>query len=473
MAIFPAIARDLPESRIARLRSLPSRAIGFLMARDAGGQAGRMALVTFLIRIISAAIAFVSQIILARIMGEHEYGIFVFIWVLVILIGNLSCFGFHSAQIRFLPQFQAVNDVERMRGLAMTARIFALLSSSAVAILGYAGLHLFGHLVESYYVAPLFIALFILPMIALGDTMEGTARANSWAVVALSPTYIIRPVLILLFMLAAVWLGEPQTARTAMVMSLAATYVTTVGQFFNINWRLNRRYERGPMQVEFGTWFRVALPIFLIEGFGFLLTNSDTVVAGLFLSPAEVGIYFAASKTMALVQFVFFSVKAASAPRFSALFASGERSELSHFAGQTVRWSFWPSLAVGLAALAAGNLLLSMFGPGFTAGYSVMVILFLGILTKASIGPGEVLLTMAGQQALCVKLYAVALAANIAFNIILVPLYGIEGAALAAAGAMVVEAILLHVAVRRKLAIVLFAFARPDGGKFKSREASS
>ncbi len=471
MAILQASPKDMPENRVERLLALAAKTAAFLTSKDGGGQAGRMALIAFVIRIVSAAIAFISQIILARIMGEHEYGIFVFVWVLVILIGNLSCLGFHSAQIRFLPQFEAVNDVERMRGLAVTARVFALLSATAVALVGYAALQVFGDRIESYYVMPLFIALFILPMIALGDTMEGTARANSWAIVALSPTYIVRPLLILFFMLGAVWWGEPQTARTAMVTSLAATYVTSIAQLFNIRWHLNRRYEKGPIHVELGAWFKVALPIFLIEGFSFLLTNSDTVVTGLFLDPSQVGIYFAASKTIVLVQFVFFSVKAASAPRFSALYASGNHAELSRFAGQTVRWAFWPALAIGLAALLAGDFLLSMFGPGFTAGYPVMVILFVGILAKCSVGPGEVLLAMAGEQKLCMKLYAFALAANIAFNVVLVPLYGIEGAALAAAAAMFVEAALLHIAVRAKLSIVLFAFARPDSGRPVSEDA--
>ena len=197
-----------------------------------------------------------------------------------------------------------------------------------------------------------------------------------------------------------------------------------------------------------------------------LLTADVTV-----RTPSEVGVYYAASKTIVLVQFVFFSVKAASAPRFSALYAAGDRAELSRFAGQTVRWAFWPALAIGVAALLAGNFLLSMFGPGFTAGYWVMVILFVGILAKCSVGPGEVLLAMAGEQKLCMKLYAVALAANLVVNVVLVPLYGIEGAALAAAGAMFVEAMLLHVAVRRKLSIVLFAFAPPDSGRLMSRNA--
>jgi O-antigen/teichoic acid export membrane protein len=57
--------------------------------------------------------------------------------------------------------------------------------------------------------------------------------------------------------------------------------------------------------------------------------------------------------------------------------------------------------------------------------------------------------------------YAAALAANITFNVTLIPLFGITGAAVATAGAMMVEALLLHLAVRGKLSIILFAFANP------------
>lgn len=462
MALLQASGKDLPDTGSSRLKGLLERAYGLLTSSEGDGRASRNALIAFMIRVVSAAIAFVSQIVMARMMGQHEYGIFVFVWVLVVLIGNLSCLGFHSAQIRFLPQFEAVNDVERIRGLTATARIFALLSSTGMLVTGLIALHFFGGYIAPYYAMPLFIALFILPMIALGDTLEGTARANSWAIVALSPTYIIRPLLILAFMLFAVWMGAVKTAETALVASLAAAYVTTIGQFFNITRRLRGRFESGPARVDFVPWFKVAVPIFFIEGFIFLLTNSDTVVTGLFLAPAEVAIYFAASKTMALVQFVYFSVKAATAPHFSALFAAGDRAALARFSGQSVRWVFWPSLFVGLAALLLGDVLLGMFGEGFTVGYNVMVILFFGIMCKAAVGPGEVLLTMAGEQSLCVKLYVVALAVNIGLNVLLIPLYGIQGAAYAAALGMLAEAILLHVAVRHRLGITLFAFARPS-----------
>ncbi|MDI7864268.1 lipopolysaccharide biosynthesis protein [Rhizobiaceae bacterium n13] len=461
MAVIETAEKILPSGLRAVLSPVLRRHAGFLQGENEVAAAQRMALIAFAIRIISAGIAFVSQIALARLMGEFEYGIFVFVWVLVVLFGNLSCLGFHSTVIRFLPQYRAANAHDEIRGLTVTARIFSMLSASMLATIGFVGLHLFGEGIASYYLVPVFLGLFCLPMIALGDVLDGTARANSWPVVALSPTYIVRPLLILSFMLAAVYCGAPKTATTAMQAGLAATYATSIGQFVAVTWRLRRNLVAGPRRIDFLVWFNVALPIFLIEGFGFLLTNSDVVVVGLYLDPQEVAVYFAAAKTITLVQFVYFSVKAAAAPQFSAMMAEGDMQALARFAGETVRWSFWPSLVVGLSVLAAGDLLLSLFGPAFGAGYVLMAILFAGILAKSLVGPGEVLLTMAGRQKLCVLLYAGALAANIGLNVTLIPLFGLVGAASATAAAMMVEALLLHLAVRRTLGIVLFAFAHP------------
>lgn len=423
--------------------------------------AQRMALIAFAIRIFSAAIAFSSQIIQARIMGEFEYGIFVFVWVLTILVGNMSCLGFHSLIVRFLPLYRAEGAHGALFGIAITARIFSMMLATCVAIIGLAVLYVAGHRIETYYVVPVFLALFILPMIALGDVLDGTARANSWAFTALSPTYIIRPVLILVFMLAAVRLGYEKTAVTAMLAALAATYVTSLAQLLTVRTRMDRRYPRARREYSLLQWLKVALPIFFIEGFSYLLTNSDVVIVGLYLDPDQVGIYFAAAKTMALVQFVFFSVKAAAAPRFSTLVAENDRLGLARFAGDMARWGFWPSLGVGIIMLVAGEFLLSLFGSAFTAGYPLMAILFCGYLAKASVGPGEVLLTMAGKQRQCALLYALCLATNLALNMLLIPRFGLSGAAMAAAGAMMVEAILLHIAVRRSLGIILFVFADP------------
>lgn len=461
MAVLETAERYLPHGLRSRLRPVLDRAIEANTLDGETARAQRQALVAFAIRVVSAAIAFVSQIILARLMGEFEYGIFAFVWVIVVLAGNLSCLGFHTSVIRFLPQHQADGDFASARGLHVTARIFAMLSASALAALGFLFLHLFAGSFEAYWLAPLFLALFTLPMIALGDVLDGTARASGWTVTALTPTFLIRPTLILLFMVGAVWLGAPDTAVTAMEAALAATYVTTLIQYMRLRRRLRRAFGDGPLRLNAGAWLAYSLPVFLIDGIGFLLTNADVVVVGLYLPPDQVAVYFAATKTIVLVQFVAFAVKAAAGPRFSAILASGETSELAAFAGQAARWSFWPALLLGSAILLVGEHLLALFGPAFTIGYWLLPILFAGILAKSLVGPAEVLLSMAGRQNLCVALYAIVLGANILMNIMLIPRFGLNGAATATACAMAIEAILLHVALRRSLGIAMFAFADP------------
>jgi len=299
-----------------------------------------------------------------------------------------------------------------------------------------------------------------VPMIALGDVLDGTARAKHWPIMALSPTFLIRPSLILLFMVTAVLAGAPRDAVTAMMAALAGAFTSVLLQYLAVTFRLRGHYPNGARTVEFKAWLTVAFPIFLVEGVGYLFTNSDVIVVGIFLDPGEVAVYFAAAKTMALVHFVYFAVKAAIGPRFASILAEKDQAKLAAFATEATRWTFFPALAVGLAVLAAGQLLLSLFGAAFTDGQIVMAILLGGILAKALVGPAEVLLTMADKQMICVYLYTAALAANIGLNIVLIPRFGIEGAAMAGAGAMVLEALLLHIAVRKTLGITLFALIR-------------
>ncbi len=459
MTLIDTAGKILPPRYTARLRLVFEHLAAMMTANDETSAAQRMAMTAFAIRVVSAAIAFASQIILARLMGEFEYGVFVFVWVIVVILGNLSCLGFHTAGIRFLPQYRTEGAEEAIRGLTATARIFAMVSATLIAAAGVAALYLLGDQIQSHYIQPLFIGAFVLPMIALGDVLDGTARANGWPVHALGPTYIIRPLLILSFVACAIGLGRMADANTAILAALAAAYLTTVIQFVVITGKLRHRFPVRGIQIHFRTWLMVAFPIFLIEGFYFMLTNADVIIVGLYLPPEKVAVYFAAAKTMALVHFVYFAVKAAAAQRFSGLVSGADRTALAAFARQTVQWTFWPSLLVGGLVILVGPFLLSLFGPAFQEGHMIMMVLFCGIIAKAMVGPGEVLLTMAGEHKICAAIYAIALVANLGINVMLIPVWGLIGAATATAVAMMIEASLLHIIIRRRLGIVMFIAA--------------
>src|SRR5690606_4607219 len=183
---------------------------------DDRGKASRTSLTAFAIRIASAAIALFSQVLMARWMGGFEYGIFVLVWTAMIIIGNLSCLGFHTSIVRYIPEYRETGRLGELRGVMLASRAFVLVVSSLLAAAGLAGIWAFSGSIESYYVVPFYLGVVCLPMIALSDTLEGIARANSWAVLSLGPIYLLRPVLILALMGGAMLAGFHADAETAM-----------------------------------------------------------------------------------------------------------------------------------------------------------------------------------------------------------------------------------------------------------------
>lgn len=461
ISVAHIIEKLLPASLQARMAPFFDRLQNILTGADETSKAQRDSFYAFMIRIISAAIAFLSQVVLARLMGPFEYGVFVLVWVAMIIIGNLSCFGFQTAIIRFLPQYSHQNDFLRVRGILFSSRMFVLLSASGAAVLTWLVLYFGSDWFQSYYILPFIVGTFALPMVALGDVLDGTARANGWPVKALTPTYLVRPIFLLIFMMIAWALGYPINGVTGLVCAVAATYVTTITQLAFLSSALDARFGPGKTKIEFGHWFLVAIPIFLVEGFFFLQVNADVLMVGFMMEPDDVGIYYATVKTMAVVHFVFFAVKAGVSNLFASHMHDKDRSALRALARQSATWTFWPSLLMGALVLLAGPLLLSMFGAAFVDGYNLLFILVAGVVIRASIGPAENLLNMSGNQNICAVVFGCILATNLMLNLILIPIYGLYGAALSTAIATLVETISLYFLVRSRVGISMFAFAKP------------
>ena len=421
----------------------------------------RIAVIAFSVRIVSAAIAYISQVLLARWMGDFEYGVFVVVWVGAVILGGLACIGFQTAVVRFVPEYLERGENDLLRGVLLGSRLYGFAAATAIAVLGLVGLFVFGDHLSSYYLIPLYLGAVTLPMLAIGEIQDGISRAFSWPDLSLWPTYIVRPIVILLVMWAALSLGWEPNAVTAMASVIVATYLTSIGQMVALERRLGRTVPAGQRLFQPMLWVGIALPIFIVEGFFNLLTNVDILIVGYFMEPDQVAIYFAAAKTLALVHFVYFAVRAGGAQRFSKYYVNGDHQRLGAFVRDTLHWTFWPSLALVLLIFLVGRELLLLFGPAFASGYPLLFILSAGILVRASIGPAESLLTMAGQQGICAAIYTGAFILNVVLNIVLVPRLGLFGAATATSVALILETIALYTATRIRLdmrCFVLFAF---------------
>jgi len=464
---FVDVVGRMPEGRLRTLLAPLAKTVdSILTGSDDRSVSQRIALIAFATRIVSAAIAYFSQVIMARWMGEYQYGVFVVVWVGSIIMGGFACLGVEIAVLRFVPEYRERGENDLLRGVIFGSGVQGLATSTVFALVGFAGLYAFGDHISSIYLVPLYLGAVTLPMLALGEIQEGVARSFNWANLALWPTYIVRPLLIIVFMGGALLFGAPVNAVTAMAAVVAASYVTTVGQFFRLRSAVGKTVPPGPRRYRPWLWISVAVPIFVVEGFFNLLTNVDILIVGRLMQPEKVAVYFAAVKTMALVHFVYFSVRAGSAQRFSQYYAAGDDARLSAFVRDTLHWTFWPSLAMVAVLMIAGRFLLALFGPIFVTGYPVLFILSAGLLLRASIGPAESLLIMAGQQGITAVVYVATFLLNVSLNFALIPHFGIEGAAVATAIALAAETLLLWVLVLGRLSIncsILAAHKAPAG----------
>ncbi|MDO8287659.1 MAG: flippase [Parvibaculum sp.] len=410
------------------------------------------------IRIGGAAIALLSQVLLARWMGVHEYGIFAYVWVWVIILGILAPLGFGTSTLRFVPDYRVREKWGRLAGILEASWRMVLLFGLAAMGIGLVGLWFLQNEIAPFYLLPLAVALICVPAFALTDTLEGTARAFGWVNLAYLPAYILRPVGIILICGIIYFTMGALSGLAAVSGALLASLLTLAGQKFILGKRIDATIPKARPVLHTKYWILTSLPLVMTEGLYLVMLNSDIVLLGVFVSPDEVGVYFAATRIVNLVTFIYFAVAALAVPKFSELHAKGDRGELQSFVHNIIQWIFWPTLAAAAVIMLFGKFALGIFGTEFEAGYAVMGILIFGFVARASTGPIEYLLNMTGNQGAPAIAYSVAAVLNIILNFALVPRMGLEGAALATSISIMMSSVWLGISVWKRLGITAFVF---------------
>jgi O-antigen/teichoic acid export membrane protein len=396
-------------------------------------------LVAFAIRVASAAVAYVSHILLARWLNLEQYGLFAAVWTWLLIVGGTLPLGFNVAVIGRLPRRLGEGDAAGARGLVATAFGLTLALSVLVAMVAVALVAWRPDLAGGVLAPLAVLAILCLPLLALAELNEGVARALGWMGAALVPAYIARPLTMLLTGGALHVSGYELDAAAILACALFATAAMALVQTVWIMTGLMRIIGWGPLRLDARTWLLVALPKLVTEVCELLLASLDLLLVAAWVGSAEAGLYFAAQRSIALVGFVNFAVGAATASVVAAALA--DRTRLRQEVRRAATLAFWPTLAGALVIVMAGPHLLGLFGPRFTQAAPIMAILAVGLVARSFVGPAELLLNVVGAGRACAVILTVHLGLALVLNAVLVPAFGITGAAVAASSTMVSLAI--------------------------------
>jgi O-antigen/teichoic acid export membrane protein len=179
-----------------------------------------------------------------------------------------------------------------------------------------------------------------------------------------------------------------------------------------------------------------------------LLTWMDVLLVAALASPAEAAIYAAASRFILSGTLVLQALRVAIAGDVSAALARKNTDRVSQMYSAASQWVVLSSWPLYLVMAVFAPTVLAIFGDAYPAGANAMTVLALAMLVYLAAGNVGTVLLMGGRSSWVLMDKAAALAVNVAANLVLIPHFGITGAAVAWAVTIVLDSTLAFAQVR-------------------------
>lgn len=387
-----------------------------------------------------------ASILIARVLGVEGFGIYSYAFVVAMLIATLHGFGFGFLAVRELPMYLARRDYGPVRGYLRTWGGLLALSTalSVVAVLGLTAagiLHL-----QIAWPLVLLAALAQALILGMSAVLNGLQRVIQSQFIET----VLRQGVFVALLVAFVAAGAVMSPTTVFSLSLAVSGVVLVCLFWFV--RRCLAAEVGPVlpPPAYATrpWLLAGVSLMAIGILNLLQTSLDILMLGALADPADLGRYRAASRGVDTIIIANGIALQLLEPILARAIGQKDTAGAQDMISSSVKVSVALSAAIALPLGFGASLYLGFFGPDFVAAAPAMQILVLGNMLAFLCGPVAVIMVMQGHERLVLVTALCTLVLNAGLNYLLIPLWGILGAATATATAVVTFKLALLVAVR-------------------------
>ena len=412
------------------------------------GSAARGSSITFIGSVVSALAGFALTVVMTRTLGAAGSGI-VFQMISVFTIaGAVAKLGLDTTAVWLLPRLaiDSGDDIPRaIRILLVGAALGGVAGGLVLLVLAPLLTGASPELSALTRVAAGFVPLSTVATVALAVS-RGLGGVRDYVLigsVALPVGRLVTIAVTSAFAASAVATG---TAWLVVLLVIAAWALLVVRV-------MSRRFQSGSGGgIGQGTLLKriatFAGPRAVSAGIEQSLAWLDVLIVGLVAGPASAGVYGAISRLVQAGTIPSTSVRIVVAPEFSRMIHGGRFRELDDFYTRTAQWIVLFSLPIYTLLIILGGPLLSLFGPGFEAGGTALAIMCIGAVVSACTGNVQSLLLMSGRSMWAALNKVIVLAVSVGLLLVLVPIYGIVGAAISYTISVSLDAILATIQVR-------------------------
>ncbi len=403
------------------------------------------------VRVLAIVMGFLSSVVIVRLLGAEEYGRFAFALTIVTFLVMPSTLGLPTLIVREIAGGEATKDWGRIRGIIIWSR--RVVFGSSLALCGAAAALIQTNLIsiDAELKPALLLALLVVPLLAFAQTIDATLRGVHRVFWGQFPDAVLRPTLMMLGVAAIYYtVGRSVTAfETIGLMILVLMGVVVLGII------LVRAYM--PAEVTRATpsyvgmdWARTLIPLSFITGLQTLYNNTDLLLIGIMVDTTSVGTYRIALSISNVATFGIMATNLVVMPYYANLHKTGDWAQIwkiSRYAGLAT-FALCGSMTA-ILFLFGQPLISFVYGVEHINAYWPAVVLSLGLSVYgiwASIG-GVAMMT--GREDRFMKILVGSVSANAILNIILIPYYQINGAAVASAISFSLNGLFLWMSTQR------------------------
>lgn len=444
--MFPSPCHELLDQMKGGLRRFVGGSHIGSGEKGEGTQHLRRGGVGVLITIAALAISLLQSIVLARVLGPEGYGVYAFVFAVVSVMVIPIQFGIVNLLVRETARAHAHEDWPAMLGVWAWATRSVWGLATLYCVCGAIGVWWGAGRFSDERLATFVLGVLLVPLIGLGNIRGAALRGLRSVVHGRLPAEIVRPGLFVA-MVGGASLGFPVTLGPAQVMGLHGLAAVLALAAASV---LLRRARPATLngsflpRIEHRAWLGSAFPLMMAAGLQLLNNNSDLLMLGWLGNATDVGIYNVVIKGAALVIFGLQVANMVFTPYFARLHAQGDYVRLRALARLAVRLTLVIALPVAAVfVFFAEDILRAVFGEAFTPGALPLAVLAAGQLVSAASGAQGALLTMTGHERDVAKAVAIGAVANVIMNAVLIPPFGMVGAAAASVVAMSIYSIIL------------------------------
>ena len=399
------------------------------------------------LNLVGAAVSTLAGLVLtvavARLVPQATAGVYFSVTALFVVLAMVGRLGSGTGLVYFTSRMRSLRRYADIRVYTRIATRPALVVSVAVAVVLLVCAPWLARLVASGHTALATsyirqVAVF-LPFAILADLFHAVSRGYG----TMRPTTVIdkvgRPLLQITLVVAAGVLGNGLLAGGWAAPYLPAALLSV--------WWLARLRGRDPQHDAVPSrparelrreYWSYALPRAFAGIAQVALQRLDIILVGAIRGPVDAAVYAAATRFLVVGQLANQAISMAVQPRIAGLLAVDDRQRTNEVYRTSTAWLVlmaWPLYL--LVAVFAPQVLL-LFGHGYAAGRTVMLVLAASMLVATACGMVDVMLTMAGRTRWSLANVGTALVVNVGLNLLLIPRFGITGAAIAWAVAILV-----------------------------------